>query len=109
MHTPARLYLVLEHGGHDLFEYLSDRDAGAEPRTPGPLDAEAARPLVAQLVAAVRAMAAAGVVHYDVKTENLLVELDDRGRPHRLRLTDLGLAERRGPAPGPRRAPREGL
>ena len=98
--TPERLYLVLEHGGQDLFAYLS-KGKGPPAAAGGDvdvrLDEEAARPLIAQIVAGVRALAAAGVVHFDIKTENILVELGADGEPYRLRLTDLGLAERYQP------------
>ena len=61
------------------------------------LDEEAARPLIAQIVAGVRALATAGVVHFDIKTENILVEVGADGEPSRVRLTDLGLANRYRP------------
>ena len=87
---------MLEHGGQDLFAYLSKwkgQPAAAGGAVDVRLDEEAARPLIAQIVAGVRALATAGVVHFDIKTENILVELGADGEPYRLRLTDLGLAE----------------
>ncbi|MDF9715571.1 serine/threonine protein kinase, partial [Nocardioides sp. ChNu-99] len=47
--------------------------------------------LLDQLLAALEAVHAAGVVHRDVKPANLLLEATGAGRPH-LRLTDFGVA-----------------
>ena len=103
IHTPERLYFVLEHGGRDLFSYLTslvppgidEKDADAK------LEEATARSLIAQLVAGARALADALVVHHDIKTENVLVEVDAAGTPSRLRITDLGAHPARRFGAGP--------
>ena len=87
--TREHLYLVLEHGGQDLFSYLSSLASHR-------LEEAVARPLLAQLVAGVRALDAKGLVHHDIKSENLLIETDASGSGAitRVRLTDLGMSER---------------
>ncbi|EGB08806.1 hypothetical protein AURANDRAFT_25569, partial [Aureococcus anophagefferens] len=87
VHTRTRLYLVLEHGGRDLYGHVGD--AYADFVCPEP----AARHVVSQLVAACTALAASGVVHHDIKSENVLVTAQD-GRVADVRLTDLGMSDR---------------
>lgn len=60
-------------------------------REHGPLPAEYAAVLLDQLLQALTAVHAAGVVHRDVKPANLMLEVTGRGRPH-LRLGDFGVA-----------------
>jgi len=57
----------------------------------GPLPPEYAAVLLDQLLQALTAVHAAGVVHRDVKPANLLLEVTGRSRPH-LRLGDFGVA-----------------
>jgi len=57
----------------------------------GPLPMEYAAILLDQLLQALAAVHAAGVVHRDVKPANLLLEVTGRARPH-LRLGDFGVA-----------------
>ncbi|MEP9381880.1 serine/threonine-protein kinase [Nocardioides sp. KR10-350] len=57
----------------------------------GPLPTEYAAVLLDQLLQALCAVHAAGVVHRDVKPANLLLEVTGRARPH-LRLGDFGVA-----------------
>ncbi|XP_062935371.1 testis-specific serine/threonine-protein kinase 5-like [Cynocephalus volans] len=84
-----RSYLVLELAARgDLLEHInnmSDRRC-----CPG-LEEEEARRLFWQLVSAVAHCHGAGIVHRDLKCENIL--LDDRGF---LKLTDFGFANRTG-------------
>ncbi|KAH8051361.1 protein kinase [Aureococcus anophagefferens] len=84
----AGLYLVLEHGGRDLYGYVG----AAFPNmvVPEPV----ARHVVSQLVAGCCALSARGVVHHDVKSENVLVApgVED-GQVAAVRLTDLGMSE----------------
>ena len=86
-HTQDRLYLVLEHGGQDLFGHVSSL-AGSDR-----LDEATTRPLLAQLVAGVCSLSAQDVVHHDIKAENVLVETDEDGAITRVRLTDLGMSQ----------------
>jgi serine/threonine-protein kinase len=77
------LFLVMEYvGGVPLDKLVVDQ---------GPLDAGAAVELVRQLLAALAAAHAWGIIHGDVKTANLLVESTAAAPPH-ARLIDFGLA-----------------
>lgn len=86
----GEVYLALEHvEGETLLSWL---DRG--PRTPAEI-----RGMFLQAARGLQAIHAAGLVHRDVKPENLLV-----GRDGRLRVADLGLAITAGsPAPEPAR------
>ena len=59
----------------------------------GPLPASLVRTLTLQLLDALTAVHAAGIVHRDVKPANLLLEPTGIGEPH-LRLSDFGIAAR---------------
>ena len=76
----GRVWLALEWlEGEDLHHALGR----------GPLEPSEALNLVAQVADALGALHARGVVHRDVKPENLFLE---GGRPERVRLLDLGIA-----------------
>jgi serine/threonine-protein kinase len=97
--TPeGRAYLVLERlHGRTLREEIALR---------GALPPEEAAEIVAQALDGLAAVHAAGVVHRDVKLENLF--LCDAGSPHgrAVKLLDLGLAKLVGPGrPAPLLAP----
>ena len=71
-------------GGGSVAELLADY---------GPLPASLVRTLTLQLLDALTAVHAAGIVHRDVKPANLLLEPTGIGEPH-LRLSDFGIAAR---------------
>lgn len=78
LHAPDRLYLVLEHGGVDLYRHADRVD----------VDERRARDLVKPIASAIASLQTKGIVHHDLKGENVLV--DAQGH---VRLTDFGLSE----------------
>jgi serine/threonine-protein kinase len=102
----VRTHDLAEHAGVPFvtMEYVEGASLRAVLRARGPLDERAAAALAAQLARAVAAAHEQGVVHGDLKPENLLVRVDGL-----LKVTDFGVASlaRHGPAapaaPGERR------
>jgi len=73
--------------GQDLFDYITKKRRLGEPE---------ARHLMTQIIDTVTEMDAAGVVHRDIKDENVIVDVDNK----QLRLVDFGsaaLVQRRKP------------
>ncbi|XP_032171659.1 testis-specific serine/threonine-protein kinase 5-like [Mustela erminea] len=88
-HNSQRSYLVLELAARgDLLEHIN---AMSGHRCHPGLEEEEARGLFWQLVSAVAHCHSSGIVHRDLKCENIL--LDDQGL---LKLTDFGFANRSG-------------
>ena len=79
--TPESFFIVMELvEGRDLFDYISER---------GPLEERLAARLFKQVVESVAGCQERGVLHGDVKDENVLVEENSNGEV-RARLIDLG-------------------
>ncbi|MEU6997753.1 protein kinase [Nonomuraea sp. NPDC046570] len=85
----AQVYDVLEEHGHPwiVMELVRSRTLGALVREDGPLPPAEAAAVGLEVLAALRAAHAAGVLHRDVKPDNVLVAEDGRTV-----LTDFGIA-----------------
>lgn len=80
--------LVTEHDQQWMvMEYVEGPTLSELVRRDGPLDPEAAAPIIAQAASALAAAHASGVVHRDVKPSNILVREDGHAK-----LTDFGIA-----------------
>lgn len=79
------VYLVMElvHGG-SLREWLDDH---------GPVDDGVAVSIAQQLTRCILILHQNHIVHRDVKTDNVLLEVDENGNMSGVRLTDFGFAE----------------
>ena len=81
--SPAAIYLAMVRvPGRELFMVLEER---------GALQTSFVRHLMQQLLMALTALAEVGVVHRDVKPENMMVSGEETERPH-LTLIDFGYA-----------------
>jgi serine/threonine-protein kinase len=81
-------------------EWLEGRDLAAELAARGPLSPGEALEVVEQVGAALRAAHGVGVVHRDLKAQNV-VRLSGGGEAHRVKLVDFGVAKGLTPdAPG---------
>ena len=81
--SPAAIYLAMVRvPGRELFMVLEER---------GALQTSFVRHLMQQLLMALTALAEVGVVHRDVKPENIMVSGEETERPH-LTLIDFGYA-----------------
>jgi serine/threonine protein kinase len=78
-------------------EYLDGVDLGALVRQHGALPWSRAKPIVMQICKALRAAHAQGIVHRDMKPENIFV-LQREGRPDFIKLLDFGIAKVTGGA-----------
>ncbi len=89
----ATLYRIGEEAGNPwiAMEWLEGRTLDAVVREDGPLPAERAAHLGAELLSALDAAHKAGVVHRDIKPANLMLLADGR-----LKVTDFGIARLRG-------------
>ena len=92
VHTQTRFCLVLQHGGRDLYGYITATYPDLVAPEP------AARLILSQLVAGCCALSAKNIVHHDIKSENVLVvpgAEDAQGSAPiaAVRVTDLGMSE----------------
>lgn len=85
----AAVYDVFEEDGHPwiVMELVPSRTLGAALREHGPLPPRRVAAISLQVLAALRAAHAAGVLHRDVKPDNVLLAADGR-----VVLTDFGIA-----------------
>lgn len=77
-----------------VLEWLEGRSLGEVVATEGPLPLDRVDRLLRQTLAAVETLHTRGVIHADLKPENIMVCPDDRGE--RVRLVDLGAANVKG-------------
>lgn len=73
-------------------EFLDGADLGAAIRRDGPLPWTRAKPIVLQLCRALRAAHEKGIVHRDMKPENIFL-IQREGRPDFVKLLDFGIAK----------------
>lgn len=92
----AAVYDVLEEGGHPwiVMQLVPSRTLGELIREDGPMSLTDAASVGIQLMEALRAAHAAGVLHRDVKPDNVLLTKDGRAV-----LTDFGIATTEDEAP----------
>ncbi|MEO3790008.1 protein kinase [Nonomuraea sp. B10E15] len=92
----AAVYDVLEERGHPwiVMQLVRSRTLGEAIREDGPMPATQAARIGLQLLEALRAAHAAGVLHRDVKPDNVLLTKDGRAV-----LTDFGIATTEDEAP----------
>ncbi|MBN6054169.1 protein kinase [Nonomuraea sp. RK-328] len=92
----AAVYDVLEEGGHPwiVMQLVRSRTLGELVREEGPLPQARVAEIGLQLLEALRAAHAAGVLHRDVKPDNVLLAEDGRAV-----LTDFGIATTEDEAP----------
>ncbi|MEV4572005.1 serine/threonine-protein kinase [Nonomuraea jabiensis] len=92
----ATVYDVLEENGHPwiVMQLVHSRTLGEQIREDGPMSPAAAADIGLQLLEALRAAHAAGVLHRDVKPDNVLLTEDGRAV-----LTDFGIATTEDEAP----------
>jgi serine/threonine protein kinase len=73
-------------------EYLSGHDLGEVLKASGPMPWSRAQPLVLQMVKALRAAHERGIVHRDMKPENIFITPRDDGREF-VKVLDFGIAK----------------
>ena len=88
--VPGGPFLVMEYVRGTSLSRILDSE--------GPLSLRRAAGLVGQILSALETAHGAGVVHADIKSENILVEGGERGEEERVKIIDFGLARLGGPA-----------
>jgi serine/threonine protein kinase len=89
-------------------EYLDGKDLGEIMRTGGALDWPQARDIVLQICRALRAAHDKGIVHRDMKPENIFL-IQREGQPHFVKILDFGIAKVMGLDPNGPRLTRTGM
>lgn len=75
-----------------VMEYLRGRDLAAELRESGPMSPRRAVEIVSQVLAGLAAAHDAGVLHRDMKPENVFL-CDNRSRPDFVKIMDFGISK----------------
>jgi serine/threonine-protein kinase len=89
-------------------EFLDGKDLGEIVRTNGALDWPQARDIVLQICRALRAAHDKGIVHRDMKPENIFL-IQREGQPHFVKILDFGIAKVMGLDPNGPRLTRTGM
>jgi serine/threonine protein kinase len=89
----ARIYEVIAEPPSLVMEYGGGRDLKELIRERAPMPPEDIEPIARQVLSALAAAHRAGIIHRDVKPQNILI--DDQGR---IKLVDFGLARLQGMA-----------
>jgi len=89
-------------------EFLDGKDLGEIVRTQGALEWPKARDIVLQICRALRAAHDKGIVHRDMKPENIFL-IQREGQPHFVKILDFGIAKVMGLDPNGPRLTRTGM
>jgi eukaryotic-like serine/threonine-protein kinase len=89
-------------------EFLDGRDLGEIVRSQGAMDWPQARDIVLQICRALRAAHDKGIVHRDMKPENIFL-IHREGQPHFVKILDFGIAKVMGLDPNGPRLTRTGM
>ena len=89
-------------------EFLDGKDLGEIVRTQGAMDWGQAREIVLQICRALRAAHDKGIVHRDMKPENIFL-IQREGQPHFVKILDFGIAKVMGLDPNGPRLTRTGM
>jgi serine/threonine protein kinase len=89
-------------------EFLDGKDLGEIVRTQGAMQWDEAREIVLQICRALRAAHDKGIVHRDMKPENIFL-IHREGQPHFVKILDFGIAKVMGMDPNGPRLTRTGM
>ena len=89
-------------------EFLDGKDLGEIVRSKGAMDWQDARDIVLQICRALRAAHDKGIVHRDMKPENIFL-IQREGQPHFVKILDFGIAKVMGLDPNGPRLTRTGM
>ncbi len=89
-------------------EFLDGKDLGEMVRSKGALEWKDARDIVLQICRALRAAHDRGIVHRDMKPENIFL-IQREGQPHFVKILDFGIAKVMGLDPNGPRLTRTGM
>jgi len=89
-------------------EFLDGKDLGEIVRNQGAMDWSQAREIVLQICRALRAAHDKGIVHRDMKPENIFL-IQREGQPHFVKILDFGIAKVMGLDPNGPRLTRTGM